>query len=65
MNMQKFLDVVAKAADNGITTLGNKECSLTNDIIKLDIKLTEKRIERNLIDKFLDKLHKILAILKD
>lgn len=65
MKMQKVLDGIQSAVEKGIDNMDGREGKLTDQIIKLDIKLAEKRNERNMINTFLDKLHKIVAVIKE
>lgn len=64
-NMQKILDGIQTAVEKGIDGMDGRADKLTNQIIKLDIKLANKKIERKMIDRFLDKLHKIVAVIKE
>ncbi len=65
MKMQKILDGIQAAVEKGIDNMDGREAKLTDQIIKLDIKLVNKKAERNMINTFLDKLHKIVAVIKE
>lgn len=62
---QKFLDAVEKAANKGIGSLGSQSDKLWDEISDLETKLRNKKDERNAIGRFLDKLHKIVAVIKE
>lgn len=65
-NIQKFLDAVEKAADKGINDIGGNRLPKLNDkIYKYELKLISMKDDRSFYNKFLDKLEKIVKVIKE